>query len=163
MSPPPEVRSAAPSPPREVDEEPPGSAPAHWRFGTTADVGIGARAGSPEELFAELGKGLTDLVTDLSTVGARRTRRIEVRADSVEGLVVAYLTELIGLFDEEGFLTARPRVELRGDPPSSLLAELEGEELDVERHPIRVQVKAITLHRLEIDLGRGRARVIVDI
>ena len=147
----------------EVDEEPPGHAPVHWRFGTTADVGIGARAASAEGLFAELGRGFTELVTDLTGIQARETRQIAVEADSVEGLVVAYLTELIGLFDEEGFLASAFRVELQGDPPRKLRAELRGEDFDPARHPVHVQVKAVTLHRLQVDLERRRARVIVDI
>lgn len=149
--------------PSDADEEPKGSGPAHWSFGTTADVGIGARAGTPEELFAQLGEGLTALITDLERVRPSARKEVQVAAKSPEGLVVAYLTELIGLFDEEGWLGRSFSIRLRGRPPLELTATLEGEAFDAARHPVHVQAKAIPLHQLELDLVRGRARVIVDI
>jgi SHS2 domain-containing protein len=149
--------------PTDADEEPKGTRAAHWRFGTTADVGIGARAGSPEELFAQLGEGLTALITDLSKVRTTDRKEIQVRATTPEGLVVAYLTELIGLFDEEGWLGRSFHVRLSGTPLQELAATVEGEGFTPERHPVHVQAKAIPLHRLELDLRRGRARVLVDI
>ncbi len=155
--------SSASRTPSDPPEEPFGDAPAHWSFGTTADVGIGARARSPEALFAQLGEGYTELLTDLASVEPRATRALEVTSPSLEGLVVAYLTELIGLFDEEGWLTRRYEVSLEGDPPRRIEARLHGETYDPTRHHVKVQVKAVTLHRLEVDLRRGRAQVIVDI
>lgn len=149
--------------PTDADEEPPGSGPAHWKFGTTADVGLGARGKDPEELFAQLGQGLTELITDLKLVRAREERSWTVRSSTVEGLVVAYLTELVVAFDEEGFLGASFDVSLDGRPPTALTVKVQGETYDVLRHPIHVLVKAVTLHRLQVDLARGRARVVVDI
>ncbi|MDE1821674.1 MAG: archease [Euryarchaeota archaeon] len=147
----------------EVDEEPPGRGPAHWKFGTTADVGIGARASTPQELFAQLGLGFTDLVSDRSKVSPVETREVVAHAKTLEGLVVDFLTDLIELFDEEGFLCSRIEIALEGSPPETLRGRLQGELYDPKRHPIHVQVKAVTLHRLQIDLSKGRARVIVDI
>lgn len=149
--------------PSDADEEPRGSAPAHWKFGTTADVGIGARAASPEALFAQLGEGLTALVTDLKAVRSRERKVVEVRSSTPEGLVVAYLTDLIGLFDGEGWIGRRFTVRITGSPPTALRADVEGEPFDPARHPIHVQAKAIPLHRLQLDLARGRAKVLVDI
>ena len=62
--------------PSDADEEPPGAGPAHWKFGTTADVGIGARGGSPAELFAQLGQGLSALVTVLEWVRPATSRAL---------------------------------------------------------------------------------------
>jgi SHS2 domain-containing protein len=149
--------------PTDDDEEPPGHGPAHWKFGTTADVGIGARGKPPSVLFAQLGEGLTDLITDRRRVRKGERRSVQVRSSSVEGLVVAFLGALVALFDEEGFVGKEFTVELEGDPPRSLLATVQGEEFDPGRHPLRVQVKAITLHQLEADLQRGVAHVVVDI
>lgn len=145
------------------DGEPPGKGPAHWSFGTTADVGIGARAPSPGELFDQLGQGFTELVTDLSSVRPRTRREVRAEADTPEGLVVAFLGELIALFDEEGFLGRQFHAKLSGDPPRSVAATVDGEDYDPDRHPVHVQVKAATLHHLLVDLVRGRVEVIVDI
>lgn len=147
----------------EPGREPPGTAAAHWTFGTTADVGVGARAPDAPGLFAELGRGLVDLMTDISTVRPTHKREIRAEARSLEGLVVAFLTEIIVAQDTGGWLFSRFEVELEGSPPVRLRSHAWGERFDPGRHPRRVGVKAVTLHRLEIDLARGRARVIVDI
>ena len=98
----------------------------------------------------------------------RRVRPSEERAVSASGsdpaeLVVAYLTELLLLKEADGFLGRRLRVRPVGDPPTALVASVTGERFDPARHVARVDVKAITLHALEFDPARGRARVIVDI
>lgn len=78
-------------------------------------------------------------------------------------LVVAYLSQLLLLQQEEGFLAREIRARPLGEPPTAVVASVRGEPFDPARHPARIEVKAITFHDLEIDLKRGRARVIVDI
>ncbi len=78
-------------------------------------------------------------------------------------LVVAYLSQLLLLQQEESFLVREIRARPLGEPPTAVVASVRGEPFDPARHPARIEVKAITFHDLEIDLKRGRARVIVDI
>jgi SHS2 domain-containing protein len=132
-------------------------------FPTTADEGIWASGGSPPELFEALGMGLFALITDLRTVQPREERTVSARGADLSSLVVAYLTELLLLQQTEGFLAREVRVRLGGSPPTSITATARGEPLDAKRHPRRKEVKAVTFHGLVVDLGRGRARVIVDI
>jgi SHS2 domain-containing protein len=63
----------------------------------------------------------------------------------------------------EGFIAREIRARPVGDPPTAIVASLSGEMFDRSRHPVRKEVKAVTLHGLTIDLELGRARVIVDI
>jgi len=133
------------------------------RFPTTADVGIWARGSPPARLFEGLGLGLFALVTNLRTVRPRETRTVRASGADTSELVVAYLTELLLLEQTEGFLGRRIDVTLTGAPPRELGATVHGEPFDPDRHPRRTEVKAITWHRLEVDLMSGRARVIVDI
>ncbi|EQD40580.1 Archease, tRNA m5C methyltransferase chaperone, partial [mine drainage metagenome] len=130
---------------------------------TTADVGIWARGPSAEALLEGLGLGLYALLTDRRTVRDREERRVAIEASDLPGLVVGFLTELVIRQQVEGFLARRIRLTYRSGPPPSVDARLFGETFDPERHPAKVEVKAITFHRLEFDPARGRARVIVDI
>ena len=84
-------------------------------------------------------------------------------AADAPGLVVAFLTELVLLHDLEGFLAREIRAHPIGTPPTALVARVVGERFDPARHPVRTDVKAITLHGLVFDPERGRARVIVDL
>lgn len=132
-------------------------------FPTTADVGIRASGATPPELFEALGLGLFALMTDLRTVRPAEARTVQARATDLEGLVVAYLGRLVQLEQVEGFVARDLQVRLTGEPPAEIEATVLGELWDEGRHPRRTEVKAITYHRLAIDLRRGRARVIVDI
>lgn len=135
----------------------------HWKFGTTADIGIGASAGTAEALFAETGKALFSLMTDLRSVRRTGSVRVSVSSDTPEGLLVAFLSELIYHHDAHRWVFRDFEVRLSGRPPTRLEAECRGERWDPGRHAARIDVKAITMHRLSLDLKEGVARVIVDI
>jgi SHS2 domain-containing protein len=132
-------------------------------FPTTADVGIWARARTPALLYARLGVALSALSVDLRGVHPRQERRVRASGVDPASLLVAYLGELILLEQEEGFLVRDLTVELEGRPPTSLRATARGEPYEPGRHHRRKEVKAVTLHRLQLDLSAGRGRVIVDI
>ena len=102
-------------------------------------------------------------MTDLRKVRPTEERAIQASGVDPPGLVVAFLTQLIGLNTEDGFLARQIRCRPIGTPPTALLAQLRGEPFDLDRHPRHFEVKAATFHHLMVDLDRYRARVIVDI
>jgi SHS2 domain-containing protein len=132
-------------------------------FPTTADVGIRASAPDPDGLFEALGLGLFALMTDLRTVRPAERRQVSARGSDLPALVVAYLTELLLLEQDDGFVARAIHANLTGRPPTAVRAELLGEPIDPARHPRHEEVKAITWHRLVVGLDPPRARVIVDI
>jgi SHS2 domain-containing protein len=132
-------------------------------FPTTADMGIRATGANASELLEALGLGLFALVTDLRKVRPTEERTVAASAADPESLVVAYLGQLLLLQQVEGFLVRTIHARALGTPPTSVLATVRGEPFEAGRHPQRIEVKAITLHRLVFDPTRGRARVIVDI
>ena len=125
-------------------------------------MGLWARSSTPSGLFSALGTGLFGIMTDLRKVVPNSRHTIEVRSKDLPELVVAYLSELVRLEDTESFVARRVRAELASDR-GSVRAELTGESWDDSRHPRRVDVKAVTMHRLEVSLSPPRARVILDI
>ncbi len=126
-------------------------------------MGIWASGEDPAALFEALGLGLVALITDLRTVRPIEERTVRANGADPAALVVAWLGELLLLQQGEGFLVREIRARPVGDPPTAVVATVRGERFDPDRHPRRKEVKAITFHRLTIDLDRGRARVIVDI
>jgi SHS2 domain-containing protein len=132
-------------------------------FPTTADVGIWARASDPEGLFEALGLGLTALAVDLRTLRAHELQTLRVSSSDLPGLTVSFLSELIVRQQVDGFFARRIEVRFAPSPAWAIDARLYGERFDPDRHTLRIEVKAVTFHRLTIDLQRPRARVIVDI
>lgn len=132
-------------------------------FPTTADVGIWARGATAAQLFEGLGLALFARMTDLRQVRALEERTVAASGADPSALAVAYLTELLNLQQADGFIGRSIRARPVGSPPTSVLATVSGEPFDTDRHRPKMEVKAVTMHRLEVDLARGRARVILDI
>ncbi len=133
-------------------------------FGTTADKGILARGRDLPELFANAARGLVAMmVEDPTAIRPVERRSVEVTAGSPEGLLVAWLSELLYLYEVEAFLPASCRIARLTE--TALSAELAGEAFDPARHRAAGHVKAVTYHGLEItrDAAGWRAPIIVDV
>ncbi|HEV2165900.1 MAG TPA: archease [Thermoplasmata archaeon] len=137
--------------------------PRHGSFPTTADVGIWANAPTPSGLFEGLGLALFGVMTDLRKVRPVETRNVDASGGDLASLVVAYLTELLLLEQADGFVGRRIEARTLGKPPTAVLATVLGERLDEARHVRRKEVKAVTLHRLSVELDPPSARAILDI
>ncbi|MCI4332461.1 MAG: archease [Thermoplasmata archaeon] len=140
--------------------------PAGTRWGTfptTADTGLWARSPTLDGLLSGLGTGLFAVMTDLRRIRPTERREVRARARDIPGLAVGLLSELIVLEQTEEFVARRVMVRSRVRPSPSLVAEVYGERWSQERHDRRKEVKAVTLHRLEVTLDPPVARVILDI
>ncbi|KAB2818848.1 MAG: archease, partial [Candidatus Dadabacteria bacterium] len=102
----------------------------------SGDAGIRAFGASLEEAFVNAALGMYSLVTDLERVNEAKTLRVEVTGDSREGLLVAWLNELIFHLDTYGFIGRRIEVLEFGE--HRITADVSGEEFDTGRHESRL-------------------------
>jgi SHS2 domain-containing protein len=134
-------------------------------FEHTADVGIRARAESLGELFADAARGLFSvMVGNLDAARAAEEVAIELRGDDLEELLHDWLAELLYTFCTRRLVLAEFVVKI-DEGPTSLTATARGEPIDLERHEIDVEVKAITWCGLKVERTADGwlAEVIVDI
>lgn len=128
----------------------------------TADVGIVAHGASIAEAFANAGRALFSLITEPDDINETEYRDIEVTAPDRESLLVAWLNELIFLFDAEDMLFKR--FDITDLSATNLKARAYGEVVDNSRHRLKMGVKGATYHMLEVDSSNGsRVRVVLDI
>ncbi len=128
----------------------------------TADVSIIAYGASPSETFANAARALFSLITELNNVAEVLHRDIELVAPDQESLLVAWLNELIYLFDTENVLFKRFEISKLNN--TQLKARSYGEKVDKSKHKLKTGVKAATYHMLRIDKGDGcKAQVLFDI
>jgi SHS2 domain-containing protein len=127
----------------------------------SGDAGIRAYGDKFEEAFANAGIGMYSLITDLDKIEERQNIEIEAKGDSPEGLLVAYLNELIFRFDTYGFVGKRIEMELFGLQPSAyyIKAKVWGEEFDPGRHEGRLLVKAATYHNIRVEKINDKCEV----
>lgn len=130
----------------------------------TADIGIAAYGADLKEAFANAAYGLFNLMVDLDGVGDDSCYKVEVTAEDQSDLLVAWLNELIYLFEVESVLFKR--FEIGELIKTSLSAMCYGEKIDPQRHRIKIGVKAATYHMLRVE-GDGeagfRVQVLFDI
>ena len=128
----------------------------------TADVGIIAYGASISEAFANAGRALFNLITELDSVAEVLYRDTELTASDEEGLLVEWLNELIYLFDTENILFKRFDVTVL--PKAQLRARSYGEKVDSSKHQLKTGVKAATYHMLRVDKNNGyQVQVLFDI
>ncbi|MEE8137550.1 MAG: archease [Thermoanaerobaculia bacterium] len=132
----------------------------------TADLAVEVTAATREELFGEALRALTDSITPVDRIEPRVRRRITLEASALDELLLEWLSEAVARFEIDGLLFRSARVELaESGEILRLTAVAEGEEYDPHRHPLKVLIKAVTYHGLEVERqGPGwRARIIFDI
>ena len=133
----------------------------------TADIGVEAEAHDLGSLFADAARGFADVVTDIDGIEGSTERRQHLEAASLEALLVDWLSELLYVFETEGLLFSAVTADVSPSERGwSLRAVCRGEVFDSGRHELKVPIKAVTYHALEVArsaAGGWRARVIFDI
>jgi SHS2 domain-containing protein len=132
-------------------------------FEHTADLGLRIRCATLDALFAEAGEALfSTIVEDLASVRPLHSEQVAIAGADREYLLFDWLKELLYRFDGEHKLLCRFQVAIG---PDGLKAEVQGEPLDLERHVLNHEVKAITYHGLKVEQTPDGwlAEVIVDI
>lgn len=139
--------------------------PGFETFEHTADIGLFIYGRNLRELFTSGAEAVLSVIVEPSGVRGLESRRVELVAENTEALLRAWLSELVFYLNSERWLASKVRlVEFE---ETSMEALIEGEPLDMERHELGLEVKAVTWHKLKIDQpdrdGWLRATVILDV
>jgi len=129
----------------------------------TADVGIVVRAATLRNLFETAAEGMFSFLIDPMIVENRAWRERRVDADDREGLLVAWLNDLLVLLSAEEFVPKAFVVDEVSE--RRMRATVHGEPVDPTRHHFKLDVKAATYHQLVVRReGDGWwARIIFDV
>ncbi len=129
----------------------------------TADIGFEAFGATREEVFANAARALFHIIVEADSVEPRETVTFCVEGADPPSLLVNWLSELLYLQDTEGWLFRE--FELNSLSEKSLAAVARGEKADPRRHQLKLLVKAITYHQLQLEptVSGWRAQVYVDI
>ncbi len=144
-----------------------------------ADVAFDATAKTLEQLFIECAKAVTNtMVKDLKSVKKSKKITINIEADSVENLLFNFLNEIVFYKDAKQLLFSSYKVKISQVEPAkevhkksnsdelfTLYGTLAVEKLNMKKHELIVDVKAVTMHLFEVKRTRGmwKARVVLDI
>jgi SHS2 domain-containing protein len=133
----------------------------------TADIAFRATGRTLEEVFAAAADATVNvMVEDLATIRDRTRIPVQLENDALDLLLFDFLNEFVYLKDAKGLLLRTGTIRIGPqDSRFTLRGDLYGEELDPLRHPLRGDVKAVTLHRFELrQIDHGwEATVVLDI
>lgn len=132
-------------------------------FEHTADVGLRVQADSLDALMVDAARGLFSLiVTNLDQVKAVQEKAVRIEGNEPDYLLFDWLNELLYTFEVEHMLFSEFAVCVVA---GGLTATCCGETMQLDRHEMDHEVKAITYHGLkvqQVDDG-WIAELIVDI
>jgi len=114
----------------------------------TADLGIRVRGNSLRQLFERAAWAMFDILVELKGVKLKETVEIEIKGEHLEELLADWLRELLYKFNGEEYLFKKFEVEELNK--QGLKAKVKGEKLDLSRHQLKTEIKAVTYHGLEV-------------
>ena len=132
----------------------------------TADIGIAAYGKTKREVFINAAKGMFEIISG----GTKNFKenfydKIKLEADNLEGLLFAWLNEL--LYISETKLVILNKFKIKELSDYQIKAEVEGMKINPPFVKIEKEIKATTYHRLEIKKDEEselwRAQVIFDV
>jgi SHS2 domain-containing protein len=106
------------------------------------------------------------MVANPQTVERRARRVAHVDNENVEIALIKLLDEVVYYKDAEGLFVRATEVSVRHNGDRWIVeATLEGEPIDRQRHELTGDVKAVTVHRLEVrhTAAGWEATVILDV
>ena len=134
---------------------------------STADVAFEAWGETREELFISCAEALLCTMAEApERVAREQMLAVRLEHEELDMLLFSFLQELIFHKDARRLLLHADRVRI-GEREGffCLEAHVSGERIDAGRHRLLVDVKAVTLHRLQVAFRDNlwRAVVVLDV
>jgi SHS2 domain-containing protein len=133
----------------------------------TADIAVEVRGSSLEELFIESSKAWQQSVVNDTVNSQNEIRELKLRSELPETLLVNFLNELnYLLFSKKWLMKSVESIKVFKDKLFwNLHAKICGEEFSYSEHSLKVEIKAVTFHQLNIQEINGEyaTRIIFDI
>ena len=129
-----------------------------------SDVGLEVYTSNLYELFSNSALAMFSLITDTTGIKENIMQEISVKSSNLDGLIIAYLNELIFMFDAYGFIPKR--FDFIDLTENSVKVKAYGDKFDSSKSEKRLLIKAATYHDLfvkKINSNKWRLKVIFDI
>ncbi len=132
-----------------------------------ADIAFEASGKTMDEMFESAGLAVTNtMVKDLKSVKPKTKKTIKMKYHDVDKLLFNFLQEFVFWKDSKQLLFSKMKVKIElKNGTYGLTATLLGDKLDMKKHELIVDVKAVTMHLFEVkkEGGLWKCRVVLDI
>jgi SHS2 domain-containing protein len=130
-----------------------------------ADCAVDLEGCNLPDLFATAARALAELMVDPPTLCSSSRERVRLEAKALDLLLFDWLSELIFRKDRDREVFPHATVEIGGQGPFALTADLVGGRIDPAHTALRADPKAVTFHQFALEAvdDRWRARVVIDL
>ncbi len=117
----------------------------------TADAYVEASGRSLEEAFENAAKAMFDIMTDISRIERKVRKEIVDEGIDLENLLYRWLEDLLIIHDSEGLVFSDFSVNIEeGNEGYKIKGYAFGERFDPSKHPVEMEVKAVTYSLMEV-------------
>lgn len=129
----------------------------------TANIGFKVWGNTLEALFSNAGRALTDCLVQVDDGVPSQTVFVQLKAESLEALLVQWLSEVLFHFETDGLLGLGFSVVQC--QMKDFKATIHGIPWDPQKQPRKRQIKKVTLHEMKIEKREDRyeVEVILDV
>ena len=108
-----------------------------------------AYGGDLKELFKNSALGMFEIIADLEDVKPETSLTIAVGAITREELLIEWLRELLYQYNTQEILFKNFEIEKITD--NRINAKAWGEKFNHQRHNLKMEIKAVTYHKLRVE------------
>lgn len=132
---------------------------------TRADVAFEAKGKTLKELFESSANALFEIMADPRKVKKKIKKEFKIEKNNLEELLYSFLDEVIFLKDSKSLVFNSCKVKIKGGKKLDLKAALFGDKINYKKQELRVDPKAVTMHKFKVEKRNNNyvARVIIDI
>lgn len=131
-----------------------------------ADIAFEAYGKNLNELFENCALAIFEESADIKKIKVSKKKKISLESNKIEDLLFDFLSEILYLKDVYSIIFKSSEVNITESKGKfKLRAELVGESIDREKHELRNDIKAITLHMFKIEKTKEgyKATFVVDV
>lgn len=134
----------------------------------SSDIGFEGRGETIEVAFEQGAMALFNLMAELDQIQQSNSTTIEIGGETLEELYYEWLSELLSLSNLNGEIFSKFSIDKLQQVQRNefhLKGTAWGEKIDLSKHNLGTEVKAITYMGLKVDQADGhwRARCVVDV
>ena len=134
---------------------------------SVADVAFVADGVTLEEMFESAAIATTNvMIRNIKKIELKKQKNIALTESSVEKLLFNFLQEIVYLKDAEQLVFGKYELNIQeGKDVYSLSCKASGEKVDMKKHELVADVKAVTYHKFEVkkEGNKWKSQVILDI
>ena len=127
----------------------------------TADIAFKAEARNLNELFEACALATFEVMVDLKSVKPKIKKTIKLEDKAISDLLFSFVEELIYLKDVETMLFSKFEIKILEGKAYKLMVNAYGDKIDQKKHKLKIDVKAITLHKFELKKLKNKFEAII--